>query len=99
MINGRNTIVFSVFLNVPLRKVSRSRFTSLRFRDFSHHPVLAVMPQNLLSIGQFSSRVCKLGLGLTARASARWACCWRGGAPRGQHNSMSRPDFPVTALL
>ena len=95
MINGRNTVVFSVFLNVPLRRISRIRFISLRFPDFSY----LVKPQKLPSIGQFSPRVCKLGLGLTARALARWACCWRGGALCGQHDSMSRPDFPVTDLL
>ena len=66
-------IVFSIFLHVPLRKISRSRFISLRFQDFSYHPFLAVKPQNLLSIGQFSPRVCKLGLRLTTGPWLDWA--------------------------
>ena len=92
-------IVFSVFLHVPLRKISRSRFISLRFQDFSYHPFLAVKPQNLLSIAWFSPRVCKLGLRLTTRTLARLGLCRHGGALCSQHESMSRPDFLVTALL
>ena len=79
MNNGRNTIVFSVFLNVSLRKIFRSRFISLRFQGFSYHIFLAIKPQNLLSIDQ-SPRVCKQGLGLTAWALARLGLllAWRG---------------------
>lgn len=74
-----NTIVFSVFLNVSLRKIFRSRFISLRFQGFSYHIFLAIKPQNLLSIDQ-SPRVCKQGLGLTAWALARLdlLLAWRG---------------------
>lgn len=85
--NCQNVCIF-VFLNVPLRKISRSRFISLRFHDFSYHPFLSVKPQNLLSIGQFSPHVCKLGLGLSTRALARLGLlpAWRGSPwPAWEH--------------
>lgn len=100
MTNVRNTIVFSEFLNIAFRKICRfiylielssfflSYFLGDQVIELSFH--LA----NLLIVSA------KQVLGLTAWVLTRLGLllAWHGGAVGGQHESMSRLDFPLTSF-
>lgn len=101
MTNGRNTIEFSEFLNISLRKICSfiylievlSFFLSCLFGNQVIDPSFHLA--SLLIV--FAKKV----LGLTAWVLTRQGLllAWHGGAVSSQHESTSRPDFPLTLLL
>lgn len=96
--NMRNTIVFSEFLNISLRKICRFIYL-IELSGFSYHTFLEIIElsfhlANLLIVSA------KQVPGLTAWVLTRLGLllAWHGGAVGGQHESMSRPGFPLISF-
>lgn len=98
--NGSNTIEFSEFLNISSRKICGFIYlievSGFFLSCFLGNQVIETS-FHLASLLIVSA---KQVLGLTARVLTRLGLllAWHGGAISSQHESMSRPDFPLTSF-